>query len=77
MNVEDTKQNNVEQQCSKCGIMKSLDRIVKNRKICKDCCYKKICERFKKNIENIDKSIDRTCKTCNNVKNITLFFQRN
>ena len=33
MNVEDTKQNNVEQMCSKCGIMKSLDRIVKNKKI--------------------------------------------
>jgi len=76
MNVEDTKQNNVEQMCSKCGIMKSLDRIVKNRKICKDCCNKKKLEKFKDNLTKIDKSVDRTCKTCNIIKNITLFSKK-
>lgn len=76
MNVEDTKQNNVEQMCSKCGIMKSLDRIVKNRKICKDCCNKKKLEKFKDNLTKIDKSVDRTCKTCNIIKNITLFSRK-
>ncbi len=76
MNVEDTKQNNVEQMCSKCCIMKSLDRIVKNRKICKDCCNKKKLEKFKDNLTKIDKSVDRTCKTCNIIKNITLFSRK-
>ncbi len=76
MNVEDTKQNNVEQMCSKCCIMKSLDRIVKNRKICKDCCNKKKLEKFKDNLSKIDKSVDRTCKICNIIKNITLFSRK-
>ena len=73
MNVEDTKQNNVEQPCSKCGIMKSLDRIVKNRKICKDCCNIKKLQKVKDNLTNLDKNMERTCKTCNIIKNITLF----
>ncbi len=76
MNVEDTKQNNVEQMCSKCGIMKSLDRIVKNRKICKDCCNKKKLEKFKDNLSKIDTNLDRTCKICNIIKNITLFSRK-
>lgn len=76
MNVEDTKQNNVEQMCSKCCIMKSLDRIVKNRKICKDCCNKKKLEKFKDNLSKIDTNLDRTCKICNIIKNITLFSRK-
>lgn len=71
MTVEDTKQKNVK--CSKCGELKSADRIVKNRKICKDCCNKKKLEKLKDNIKNIDTNVDRTCKDCEIVKNITLF----
>lgn len=71
MNVEDTKLNNVK--CSKCGEEKPADRIIKNRKICKDCCNKKIKERQLININNIDTTTDRTCKICDVVKNITLF----
>ena len=72
MNVEDTKQYEVKT-CSKCGEEKPANRIIKDRKICKDCCNKKIKERQKINLENLDKTIDKTCKTCNVVKNITLF----
>ena len=76
MNVEDTKQNNVEQMCSKCGIMKSLDRIVKNRKICKDCCNIKKLQKVKDNLTKIDTNLDRTCRTCNIIKSITLFSRK-
>ena len=76
MNVEDTNQNNVEQMCSKCGIMKSLDRIVKNRKICKDCCNIKKLQKVKDNLTKIDTNLDRTCRTCNIEKNITLFSRK-
>ena len=72
MDVEDTNQNNVKI-CSKCGEEKPANRIIKNRKICKDCCNKKIKERQQFNLENLDKTIDKTCKICNVVKNITLF----
>ena len=71
MTVEDTKQKNVK--CSKCGETKSADRIVKNRKLCKDCCNKKKLEKLKDNIKNIDTNVDRTCKDCEIVKKITLF----
>jgi hypothetical protein len=74
--MEDTKQKNVEQKCSKCGIMKSPDRIVKNRKICKDCCNKKKNDKLKANIKNIDETVDKTCSNCNIVKNITLFSRK-
>lgn len=75
MNVEDTNQTN--ETCSKCGILKPSGRIVKNRKICKDCCNKKKYETLKQNINNVDKSKDRTCKICNIVKNVTLFSRNN
>lgn len=73
MNVEDTKQIN----CSQCGILKPIDRIIKNRKVCKDCCNKKKNESIKNNIANIDKTVNRTCKKCNVEKNITLFSRNN
>ena len=72
MDVEDTNQNNVKI-CSKCGEEKPSNRIIKNRKICKDCCNKKIKERQQINLQNLDTYIDKTCKICNVVKNITLF----
>ncbi len=72
MDVEDTKPKNVSC-CSKCGEIKSNDRIVKNRKICKDCCNKKKLEKVKDNLRKLDKNVDRTCKTCNTLKTITLF----
>lgn len=72
MDVEDTNQNNVKI-CSKCGEEKPSNRIIKNRKICKDCCNKKIKERQQINLQNLDTTIDKTCKICNIVKNITLF----
>lgn len=66
MTVEDTKQENVK--CSKCGKNKSPDRIVKNRKICKDCCNKKKAETAKKNLKNIDNTENRVCSKCDKEK---------
>jgi hypothetical protein len=76
MNVEDTNKNNVEQLCSICGIIKPKDRIVKNRKLCKDCNNKKKYQTLKNNIKVIDKNVDKTCNICNIVK-ITTLFSRN
>ena len=76
MNVEDTNQNDGKVSCSKCGILKSVNRIIKNRKICKDCCNQKKKERLLININNVDKTEDKTCKLCNVEKNITLFSRK-
>ena len=40
--------------CSKCGELKSPNRIIKNRKICKDCVNLKSKERKIINMQNID-----------------------
>lgn len=64
----------VKQCCSKCGELKSPDRIVRNRKICKDCCYKKRKETNKTTV--IDPSMQITCTLCNITKSITLFVRR-
>jgi hypothetical protein len=74
MNVEDTNQKTVK--CSKCGEQKPVDRIVKNRKICKDCCNKKKLQKHKENITKIDTNEDRKCKDCDETKNITLFSRK-
>jgi hypothetical protein len=71
--VVDTKPENVKC-CSKCGELKSPDRIVRNRKICKDCCYKKRKETNKTTV--IDPSMQITCTLCNITKSITLFVRR-
>jgi hypothetical protein len=60
--------------CSKCGELKSPDRIVRNRKICKDCCNKKKKETNKKVV--IDPSVQITCTLCNITQSITLFVRR-
>jgi hypothetical protein len=73
MIVADTNQEIVEQKCSICGIMKKKDRIVKNRKLCKDCNNKKKAEKVKDNLKNIDESSNKTCTQCNSVKTINLF----
>ena len=72
MNVEDTNNNNAKI-CSKCGEEKPANRIVRNRKICKDCCNAKTKESLKLKIENIDKTVNRTCKKCSTIKLVELF----
>lgn len=76
MIVADTKQEKVEQKCSICGIMKTKDRIVKNRKLCKECNNKKKAEKAKDNLKNIDNASNKTCNVCNTEKNITLFAKK-
>jgi hypothetical protein len=76
MIVADTNQEIVEQKCSICGIMKSKDRIVKNRKLCKDCNNKRKAKKAKDNLKNIDNASNKTCNACNTEKNITLFAKK-
>jgi len=57
--------------CSKCGEEKTLDRIVKNRNICKDCCN--IRKRDNYNNKVVDVSIQKTCTKCNIIKTASLF----
>jgi hypothetical protein len=73
MNVEDTNQNNVKQECSICGIMKLKEQIVKNRKLCKQCNNIKKAEKVKENLKNLDKTLNKTCSVCNTEKIITSF----
>jgi hypothetical protein len=79
MNVGYTNPESVKMDkcCSKCGINKPLDRIVKNRNICKDCCNKKKREKIKENSKNVDINANKTCSRCNIVKNVTLFARDN
>jgi hypothetical protein len=65
--VDDTKPLEETQKCcSKCGILKPLDRIVKNRNICKDCCNLKRQENY--NAVVISNENNKTCSTCSQLK---------
>jgi hypothetical protein len=72
--VGETNQENVIQCCSKCGEHKNPDRIVKNRKVCKDCCNKRKKEKYNNIV--IDATIQKTCIVCNITKSSTLFITR-
>ena len=69
-----TMPESVKQCCSKCGEMKNPDRIVKKRKICKDCCNTKRRETNKTII--VDPSVQKTCTFCNITKSSTLFVRK-
>ena len=73
MNPEDTNPKNVTKVCSKCGIEKSIDKIVKDERICKECNNKKKAIQVKEKLKNLDKTSNKTCNVCNTEKNITLF----
>jgi len=70
MEVE-TKPESV-QQCSKCGEIKNINRIIKNRNVCKDCCNKKKKENYKKTVV----CLENTCSKCNIIKTGTSFIKR-
>jgi hypothetical protein len=72
--VVDTIPETVKQCCSKCGEMKDPDRIVKKRKICKDCCNTKRKETNKTIV--VDPSVQKTCALCNVTKSLILFVRR-
>jgi len=72
--VSDTKPLDATQKCcSKCGESKSLDRIVKNRNVCKDCCNARKKERSKEIV--IDIEAIKTCTTCNQSKATSSFIK--
>jgi len=72
--VDDTKPLDETQKCcSKCGILKPLDRIVKNRNICKDCCNIKRQENY--NAVVITNENNKTCSTCNQSKHENSFLK--
>ena len=65
--VGDTKPLGImEKCCSKCGVSKPLDRIVKNRNVCKDCCNVRKKEKYKALV--IENETNQTCNTCNQSK---------
>jgi len=59
--------------CSKCGVEKPLDRIVKNRNVCKDCCNVRKKEKYKA-IE-VNSETNQTCNICNQNKPQTSFIK--
>jgi hypothetical protein len=72
--VDVTNQENASKCCSKCGILKPLDRIVRNRNICKDCCNVKRKENYKALVLSGD--VNKTCNNCNESKPQTSFSKR-
>jgi len=59
--------------CSICGLLKSPDRIVKNRNICKDCCNSRKKERQKERL--LDDNDEIVCTQCNQTKMRSSFIQ--
>jgi len=59
--------------CSKCEVLKLLDRIVKNRNICKDCCNARKKERQKEIV--VDLNAEVVCNQCNQAKMKSCFIQ--
>jgi len=73
--VGDTKPlGETEKCCSKCGETKSLDRIVKNRNVCKDCCNVRKKEKYQ--ALEITNEINQTCNTCSKSKPQSSFIKR-
>jgi len=60
-----------QKECSRCGESKPLDRIVKNRNVCKDCCNMRKKEKYK--ALEIDNEATKTCNSCNLIKAISNF----
>jgi len=69
--VDDTKPIEATKCCSKCGESKPLDRIVKNRNVCKDCCNLRKKEKYK--ALEIDNETTKTCSSCNLIKALSNF----
>lgn len=59
--------------CSKCGELKTLDRIVKNRNICKDCCNLRRKDNY--NAILLSNEVNQTCTVCNQSKSQTSFLR--
>jgi hypothetical protein len=73
--VGDTKPlGETEKCCSTCGVPKPLDRIVKNRNVCKDCCNVRKKEKYKALV--IDNETNQTCNNCNLSKPQSSFIKR-
>lgn len=73
--VGDTKPLGETQKCcSKCNELKPLDRIVKNRNVCKDCCNTRKKEKYKAIV--FDSEINQTCTLCAQSKPQTSFIKR-
>ena len=72
--VGDTNQLEISQKCcSKCGVMKSLDRIVKNRNVCKDCCNVRKKEKYNNLI--VDNETNQICSVCSQTQSSSNFIK--
>jgi hypothetical protein len=67
----DTKPLDATKCCSICGVMKSLDRIVPKRNVCRDCCNSRRKERQKELV--IDPNEIKTCNICSQSKPYSSF----
>ena len=71
MNVSDTKP--LEKCCSKCKEIKTEDKFIIKRNICKECRNKKSREKY--NILQINEELQQNCNVCNNEKPISNFIK--
>jgi len=72
--VVETNQETATKCCSKCGVLKPIDRIVKNRNICKDCCNLKRKEKYKAVVLSNDNN--KICRSCSQSKPQTSFMKK-
>ena len=71
MNVSDTKP--LEKCCSKCKEIKTEDKFIIKRNICKECRNKKNREKY--NLLQINEELQQNCNVCNNEKPISNFIK--
>ncbi len=70
MNVTDTKPP-LEKNCSRCGLIKTEDKFIQKRNICKECRNLKVRENYK--VLETKNDLHQQCSNCNKEKSISLF----
>ena len=73
MEVDTKPLGEMEKCCSKCGESKPLDRIVKNRNVCKDCCNVRRKAKYMDCV--IDNETNQTCNACNRSQSQSSFIK--
>ena len=71
MDVSDTKP--LEKCCSKCKEIKTEDKFIIKRNVCKECRNKKSREKY--NIFQINEELQQNCNICNKEKPISNFIK--
>ena len=71
--VSDTETINATNCCSRCGELKLIDKFMKNRNICKECCNVRKKEQYNSII--VDDECTQECNTCNQTKSLSSFIK--